>query len=161
MSGTKTFMALMEKAAGAPPPPSNLFPDPDLDGSNTAEWSFSGGFATGGFGGGEISASDPGPSDLAFLDSGGSFGPTLIAATTESDIYTVDLTIESFFSGGTLFVSLRNGTPAPFIVTGNGPVSNNAIAGDGTDLGDGGAFVISGSLDGLQCAITAISVIVM
>jgi hypothetical protein len=137
-----------------PPPPPELFPDPTLADTDTANWSFDGtGFNPAGSAD-IVVATSSAFGEFAQLNPAEAHGLAMVAALTNGNDYTVVLTVSGFSSSGTVTVSLGGAVGVSFPITGNGPVSDTVTAGDGSF----GAFEISGNAPGLSCTLTDISV---
>lgn len=138
----------------------NIFPDPELaDISNTDLYVFD----SGGFGGclGPNGLSPGiavnGIGEATTVAVAGDYATSLAAEWATSETKSVTLEISGFSSGMTLEVGMRNGfgdPTTPFVITGDGPVTENVEAG-GTE----GGFTIFGGADpGASFTIIGISV---
>jgi hypothetical protein len=139
------------------PPPSDIWPDPGLANTATANWVYGGNFgAVGGTGPG-ITILSAGLGDFAYLPLSEADGDALNTAWADNTARTVTLTIANFVSSGDIIVGAKDtGAGQSFSITSDGDFPNSVTAGE---MGLGGAvFTISGTVDGASFDITNITV---
>lgn len=136
-----------------PPPPSELFPDPNVEdaGDATNGWTLVG-----------LGVSDAAPG-INFAASGSGASASLVganetafnAAVANNSTKTVTLTFGGLDGGGTVNVSMKEGTPGAFVHSPSGPPILYAVT-----AGTGSGFTITGD-DGDLASFTVTNISVV